>query len=71
MANFFTALWSFLETFGNFIVNSLRSLLMLITTLSTIVTVPTYISGYIPAFLASSFLIVVAVTVVKLILGRS
>lgn len=71
MANFFTALWSFLETFGNFIVNSLRSLLMLITTLSTIITIPAYISGYIPAFLASSFIIVVAVAAVKLILGRS
>lgn len=68
--NFFSTLIEYIKIFFGVIENTLFSLLRLITLLNNVVTVPTVIAPLVPSFLSACMYSVVAVGVLKLVIGR-
>ena len=63
-------LWGIVQTAFDFLVNSVQSMMIALTVLSSSLTFPQYIAPLMPLFLSSSVTIVLALTVVKFVVGR-
>lgn len=70
MLNFFDSVIEFLQVAWNFIVNLIQSLLSAIFYVTQAVGVSTGILAYMPAFIAGCGLAVVAIGVIKFLIGR-
>ena len=69
MFNFFDALWSFINTIFNFIVNFISGLITMIGILANVVTLPVTVSGYFTPLLSGCIIAVTSIAVIKLLLG--
>ena len=70
MFDFFSKILGFVESFFEYFLNLIESLFLALRVLSTATQVPLFLSGYVPSILSSALLIVVALGVVKFIVGR-
>lgn len=70
MLDFFEMLWSYIVLFFDYLINTIEMLITFIFALSTAIQIPAGIYGYLPAIIGSSMLVVVAIAVIKLLIGR-
>lgn len=70
MFDFFEKILGFVQTLFNFVLNIINSLIMALQMVVSVVTVPTFISTFLPPVLCSAVLIFTAIYVVKFIIGR-
>lgn len=70
MANFFNAIWDFIQTIWQVAINLFQSILSLIQVAISAVTVPQQLAILVFAPLSACMLAVLAVSVLKLIIGR-
>lgn len=70
MLNFFQTVIEYIKLFYELVVNSVRSLALLLQVVLSAATLPQSLITYVPSFLATSILIVLSISVLKLILGR-
>ncbi len=70
MLNFFQYIADFVSLVFNMVVNFVSNTILLFTTLIEAIVIPQSISAYVFPFLGTSVLIVYAISVVKLIIGR-
>lgn len=70
MLDFFEMLWSYIVLFFDYLINTIEMLITFIFSLSTALQIPSVIYGMIPAVIGSSLLAVIAVAVIKLLIGR-
>lgn len=70
MLNFFDTVIGYIEMFVGLAVNLVKSLGMMVVVLVKAVILPQSFIFYVPSFLAVSITIVVAVSVLKLLIGR-
>ena len=70
MIDFFEKVLGFFESFFEFFLNIVESLFAGIAVLSTSLTLPYFLIGYLPAILGSAMLIIIALAIIKFIIGR-
>lgn len=70
MVNFFEFIINFLESIGTIISMLIESLLTAITVLTSAVAIPLVISPYVPIIISSCLFSVIAIMVIKFLLGR-
>lgn len=70
MMDFFTAVWEVIEMCIDFLINLVQSLIMLLSVIVSASSLPTNLALHLPSFLATSVIIVAAITIIKLIIGR-
>lgn len=70
MLNFFDTIIEYFSVVGDLLVSMVEAFLTAIGVIATATVLPQYISPWVPPFLASSVICVVAFAVVKFILGR-
>lgn len=70
MMDFFTAVWEVIEMAIDFLINLVQSLIMLLSVIVSASSLPTTLALQLPSFLATSVIIVAAITIIKLIIGR-
>ena len=70
MFDFFEKILGFVESFFEFFLNFVESLGTALETLAASVTLPLYISGYLPSILGSAVVIVTSLGVIKFLIGR-
>lgn len=70
MFDFFGTILGWLQTLANFIVSLVESLILAIVALSASSSLPLTLVSFMPAILGASITIVVAVMVVKFLIGR-
>lgn len=70
MFDFFDKIIGFIEQVWDFFVNLINSLIIALSAVVTASTLPQLLMPFLPAVVASSFMIVVAFAVVKFIIGR-
>lgn len=69
MFNFFDWITNFFENAWSIISNHFNNLILVLNTVYHIQTIPSFFIGLLPGFLYTFFVIIVAVGVVKLLLG--
>lgn len=67
--NFFDSLIEILIAIGTYFVNLVKNVLVAMETLAVVPSVAVYLQGFLPTILSTSMLIVLAIGVIKLILG--
>lgn len=67
--NFFDSLIEILTAIGTYFVNLVKNVLVAMETLAVVPSVAVYLQGFLPTILSTSMLIVLAIGVIKLILG--
>lgn len=70
MLNFFQTIISYLETLWSFLSNMLSGLVNLFVVLLKALTLPQVLPGYLTPVLGSAVVIVSAIAVLKLVVGR-
>ena len=71
MFDFFSQLFGYIEVAFNFLLNIVESTITLISTLPNAISTAVYLVGFLPSFIGSCVIAVIAVGVVKLMIGRS
>lgn len=69
MFKFFDSLMDFIFTIWNLVVNTISSLINAIVVVTQATTVPLQLISYVPAVIGASITLVVAIGVIKLVLG--
>lgn len=69
MFKFFDSLMDFIFTIWNLVVNTISSLINAIVVVTQATTVPLQLVSYVPAVIGASITLVVAIGVIKLVLG--
>lgn len=69
MFKFFDSLMDFIFTIWNLVVNTISSLINAIVVVTQATTVPLRLISYVPAVIGASITLVVAIGVIKLVLG--
>ena len=69
MFKFFDSLMDFIFTLWNLVVNTISSLINAIVVVTQATTVPLQLISYVPAVIGASITLVVAIGVIKLVLG--
>lgn len=70
MVNFFEFIINFFESIGTIISMLIESLLTAVTVLTSAVSIPLVISPYLPVIVSSCLFSVIAIMVLKFLLGR-
>ena len=70
MVDFFQAIINYIEIVWNFFVNLITSLINLVTAVLAAVSIPQTVYGFVFAPLGASIMAVMAISVLKLIIGR-
>ncbi|MBE6788247.1 MAG: hypothetical protein E7539_01115 [Ruminococcaceae bacterium] len=68
--SFFDSIMEWFSIAGDLIMSMVEALITAISVIGTAIVMPSYISPYVPAFLASSVICVVSFAVVKFLVGR-
>lgn len=71
MVNFFDNLVTYIDAIWNFIAGFIEYIILLTKTVIGTVQIPLQLSGYVPTFLWISMSVVIALSVIKIILGRA
>lgn len=71
MLNFFDTLLTYVDAIWNFLIGIIDYTIVLTKTVLGSVEIPLMLSGYVPTFLWVSMSIVIALSVIKIILGRA
>ena len=67
--NFFDSLIEILTAIGTYLVNLVTNVIVAMEALAVLPSVAVYLQGFLPTILSTSMLIVLAIGVIKLILG--
>lgn len=70
MFDFFSKILGFIETVFEFFINLVESLFKALEILAKSIVFPFELVGFLPAFLGSAMVIVIAVGVIKFLVGR-
>lgn len=70
MFDFFSKILGYVETVFEYFLNFIDSLFMAVNVLGNSTSLPLFIAGFVPEILSAAILVVVALAVVKFIVGR-
>lgn len=70
MFDFFSTVLGWFQTLANFIISLVESLILAIVALINSIQLPIILIGYMPAVIGASISIIIAIMVVKFLLGR-